>query len=184
MLISGAVAKVLRIRSSCTWVRTRAPATGSDPSIPSTPRSGWACCSSWPDTSSRDRTTAKASAAFSRRDGRIGLPLLIFALAVHLPVGLRRRPPSPASRVALMGRNRFDELERRRSGRPSRRHCPVKLPALVERVTSNRQAEPPKRLTPSRRSESGDIDAWDVKAQEAAEGCAEYERPQEYRQYR
>lgn len=31
---------------------------------------------------------------------------------------------------------------------------------------------------------SGDIDARDVKAQEAAEGCAEYERPQEYRQYR
>ena len=31
---------------------------------------------------------------------------------------------------------------------------------------------------------SGDIDAWDVKAQEAAEGCAEYERPQQYRQYR
>jgi hypothetical protein len=31
---------------------------------------------------------------------------------------------------------------------------------------------------------SGDSDARDVKAQEAAEGCAEYERPQEYRQYR
>jgi hypothetical protein len=31
---------------------------------------------------------------------------------------------------------------------------------------------------------SGDIDARDVKAQEAAEGCAEYERPQEHRQYR
>jgi GNAT superfamily N-acetyltransferase len=31
---------------------------------------------------------------------------------------------------------------------------------------------------------SGDIDAGDVKAQEAAEGCAEYERPQEYSQYR
>jgi hypothetical protein len=31
---------------------------------------------------------------------------------------------------------------------------------------------------------SGDIDARDVKAQEAAEGCAEYERPQEYGQYR
>jgi hypothetical protein len=31
---------------------------------------------------------------------------------------------------------------------------------------------------------SGDIDARDVKAQEAAQGCAEYERPQEYRQYR
>jgi hypothetical protein len=31
---------------------------------------------------------------------------------------------------------------------------------------------------------SGDIDARDVKAQEAAEGCAEYERPQQYRQYR
>ena len=32
--------------------------------------------------------------------------------------------------------------------------------------------------------ESGDVDARDVKAQEAAEGCTEYERPQEYRQYR
>ena len=31
---------------------------------------------------------------------------------------------------------------------------------------------------------SGDIDARDVKAQEAAEGRAEYERPQEYRKYR
>jgi hypothetical protein len=31
---------------------------------------------------------------------------------------------------------------------------------------------------------SGDLDARDVEAQEAAEGCAEYERPQEYRQYR
>jgi hypothetical protein len=31
---------------------------------------------------------------------------------------------------------------------------------------------------------SCDIDARDVKAQEAAEGCADYERPQEYRQYR
>ena len=36
-------------------------------------------------------------------------------------------------------------------------------------------------ITPGR---SSDIDARDVKAQEAAEGCAEYERPQEYRQYR
>jgi hypothetical protein len=58
----------------------------------------------------------------------------------------------------------------------------VKLPALVGRVTSNRQASP-------RRDDAfggglGDIDARDVKAQEAAEGCAEYERPQEYRQYR
>jgi hypothetical protein len=85
---------------------------------------------------------------------------------------------------ALMGRNRFDELERRRSGRPSRRHYLVKLPALVDRVTSNRRAEPPKRLTASGGVGSGDIDARDVKAQEAAEGCAEYERPQEYRQYR
>src|SRR5215204_6281941 len=31
---------------------------------------------------------------------------------------------------------------------------------------------------------SGDIDARDVKAQQAAEGCAEYERPQKYRQDR
>ena len=38
-------------------------------------------------------------------------------------------------------------------------------------------------LTPSGVG-SGDIDARDVKAQEAAEGCAEYERPQEHRQYR
>ena len=51
------------------------------------------------------------------------------------------------------------------------------------RVTSNRQAESRRRLTPSGVG-SGDIDAGDVKAQEAAEGCAEYERPQEYRQYR
>jgi hypothetical protein len=38
-------------------------------------------------------------------------------------------------------------------------------------------------FTPSG-SGSGDIDARDVKAQEAAEGCAEYERPQKYRQDR
>ena len=38
-------------------------------------------------------------------------------------------------------------------------------------------------LTPSGVG-SGDIDTRDVKAQEAAEGCAEYERPQEYGQYR
>ena len=52
-------------------------------------------------------------------------------------------------------------------------------------ITSRRQieTEPPKRLTPAGFG-SGDIDARDVKAQEAAEGCAEYERPQEYRQYR
>ena len=42
---------------------------------------------------------------------------------------------------------------------------------------------PRRRLTPSG-GRSGDIDARDVKAQEAAEGCAEYEGPQEYRQYR
>jgi hypothetical protein len=58
----------------------------------------------------------------------------------------------------------------------------VKLPALVERVTSNRQAEPEE--IDALGVTSGDIDARDVKAQEAAEGCTEYERPQEYRQYR
>ena len=55
----------------------------------------------------------------------------------------------------------------------------MKLPALVERVTSNRQAEPEE--IDALGVTSGDIDARDVKAQEAAEGCTEYERPQEYR---
>jgi hypothetical protein len=55
----------------------------------------------------------------------------------------------------------------------------------ISHITSRRQieTEPPKRLTPAGFG-SGDIDARDVKAQEAAEGCAEYERPQEHRQYR
>ena len=47
----------------------------------------------------------------------------------------------------------------------------------------NRQAEPPKRFDVFG-VRSGDVDARYVKAQEAAEGRAEYERPQEYRQYR
>ena len=143
------MAKVLRIRSSCTWVRTRGPSDWFRPFYTVNAAVGMGLLfflAGYFVPRSYDR---KGLGRFLKEDGRIGLPLLIFALAVHLPVGLRRRPPSPASRVALMGRNRFDELERRRSGRPSRRHCLVKLPALVERVTSNRQAEPPKRLTPS-----------------------------------
>ena len=56
--------------------------------------------------------------------------------------------------------------------------------SFFSRLRSERgPAERPKRLRPSGLG-SGDIDARDVKAQEAAEGCAEYERPQEYRQYR
>ena len=54
---------------------------------------------------------------------------------------------------------------------------------ILERATSNRQAEPPKTID-AFGVVSGDIDARDIKAQKAAEGCAEYERPQEYRQYR
>jgi hypothetical protein len=54
----------------------------------------------------------------------------------------------------------------------------------ISHITSRRQieTEPPKRLTPAGFG-SGDIDARDVKAQEAAESCAQYERPQEHRQY-
>ena len=43
-------------------------------------------------------------------------------------------------------------------------------------------SEGPAEAQPTLRS--GDIDPRDVKAQEAAECCAEYERPQEDRQYR
>ena len=57
------------------------------------------------------------------------------------------------------------------------------MSCTIKDVAPAPQAEPPKRLTPSGVG-SGDIDARDVKAQEAAEGCAEYERPQEYRQDR
>jgi hypothetical protein len=46
---------------------------------------------------------------------------------------------------------------------------------ILERVTSNRQAEYPKTID-AVGDRSGDIDARDVKAQEAAEGGAEYER--------
>jgi hypothetical protein len=46
---------------------------------------------------------------------------------------------------------------------------------ILERVTSNRQAEYPKTID-AFGDRSGDIDARDVKAQEAAEGGAEYER--------
>jgi hypothetical protein len=56
-------------------------------------------------------------------------------------------------------------------------------PITAPRVTSNRQVEPPKTID-AFGGGSGDIDARDVKAQQAAEGCAEYERPQEYGQYR
>ena len=61
-----------------------------------------------------------------------------------------------------------------------------KLPGsfTIKDAATAPQAEPPKRLPPFRWVGSGDIDARDVKAQEAAEGCAEYERPQQYRQYR
>jgi hypothetical protein len=90
---------------------------------------------------------------------------------------------------AGMGDQRIDGLQ------PLRRTRAEAFSQAVEEALSSettcvsracdlkRQAEPPKRLTPSGVG-SGDIDAWDVKAQEAAEGCAEYERPQEYRQYR
>jgi hypothetical protein len=46
---------------------------------------------------------------------------------------------------------------------------------ILERVTSNRQAELPRRFDAFGVG-SADIDARDVKAQEAAEGGAEYER--------
>jgi hypothetical protein len=70
------------------------------------------------------------------------------------------------------------------TSRPS--HPPWYAKAITDnrpRVTSNRQADPRRRLTPFGLG-SGDIDARDIKTQETAEGCAEYEGPQEYRQYR
>ena len=52
-------------------------------------------------------------------------------------------------------------------------------------IASRRQIETePRRDGRLRGFGSGDLDARDVKAQEAAEGCAKYERPQEHRQYR
>jgi hypothetical protein len=77
------------------------------------------------------------------------------------------------------------------TGRPSHhlmgmKHAPWHAKAITDnrpRVTSNRHADPRRRLTPFGLG-SGDIDARDIKTQETAEGCAEYEGPQEYRQYR
>ena len=67
-----------------------------------------------------------------------------------------------------------EPCDAQQAGRLTTHTVVVPLPRLLRKGCA--EAQPALR--------SGDIDARDVKAQEAAEGCAEYERPQEYRQYR
>ena len=78
--------------------------------------------------------------------------------------------------LAARSVSRNQTLARRRSRRWLTAHTVV-VPLLRARVRKG-----PAEAQPTLRS--GDVDARDVKAQETAEGCAEYERPQEDRQYR
>ena len=108
--------------------------------------------------------------------------------ASHKPASLSSTGQTPCAmrrKSAMAWRSRCSgRLGRVRRPSGSVRNCGTDGRSFEARDRSGRRPQDHNHARPRPRVGSGDIDARDMKAQEAAEGCAEYERPQKYRQYR